>query len=125
MRSPARACLSVADLERSMGFRAVGFGMSRRSPKPRESDHHQALMNLPDSRGWVMLMQSPVLELERLQLELPMPRSRDALRPAFDHVGTHAVAVDEVAPATERLRSAGAACRFAPARPAQINGATL
>jgi catechol 2,3-dioxygenase-like lactoylglutathione lyase family enzyme len=100
--------ISVANLERSIGFYRDLLGMQLIQEVSFEGTKYESILRLKGAKGRIAILRTGNLELEFFEFEAPAARPADPNRPVCDRGITHfAVTVADLAGLHARLQAAG------------------
>jgi len=100
--------ISVANLERSIGFYRDVLGMSLIQQVPMRGANYDAIMALKDTDGRIAVLRIGNLEIELLEFQRPPSRPVESGRHVSDQGISHfAVNVEDIAGLYARLKAAG------------------
>jgi catechol 2,3-dioxygenase-like lactoylglutathione lyase family enzyme len=100
--------ISVANLERSIGFYRDLLGMRLIQEVPMRGASYDAIMGLKGTEGRIAVLRTQDLEIELLEFKRPAPRPADPGRHVSDQGISHfAIHVKDIAGLHARLEAAG------------------
>jgi catechol 2,3-dioxygenase-like lactoylglutathione lyase family enzyme len=107
--------ISVANLERTVGFYRDLLGMEVIQEVPFAGERYEAILGLKGAKGRIAILRLGSLELEFFEFTHPAGRAADPKRPVSDRGITHfAVQVKDIAGLYARLQAAGVPFHCAP-----------
>jgi|HubBroStandDraft_1064217.scaffolds.fasta_scaffold225739_2 catechol 2,3-dioxygenase-like lactoylglutathione lyase family enzyme len=100
--------ISVANLERSIGFYRDLLGMQVIQEVPFEGERYESILGLKGAKGRIAILRIGNLELEFFEFERPVGRPAEPNRPVCDAGIAHfAVQVEDLTGLYARLKAAG------------------
>jgi catechol 2,3-dioxygenase-like lactoylglutathione lyase family enzyme len=100
--------ISVANLDRSVGFYRDLLGMEVVFHGEFAGEQYETILALEGARGRVALLKSGNLQIELFEFSHPVPKRGDPRRPACDHGLTHfCIEVADIEGEYERLKAVG------------------
>lgn len=100
--------VSVANLDRSIGFYRDLLGMDVVKQRPFSGEQYESILGLQGAEGRLALLQAGNMRLELFEFSHPSPKPGDSIRPVCDHGITHfCIEVNDVEDSYARLKAAG------------------